>query len=88
MLLAGVSACVRLIGAYQNSKFDSLWLSEALLLVLLPLSHADSTGLPRTEGHHLNVHDRSHQHVIWSLCHRMENVDVYQQNTDAYRGLY
>lgn len=35
---AGVYAYVWLIGAYPNSKFDSLGLSEALLLVLLSLS--------------------------------------------------
>lgn len=40
---AGVYACVCLIGAYTNSEFDSLWLSEALLLVLLPLGHTDGT---------------------------------------------
>lgn len=40
---AGGYACVWLIAAYHSSELDSPWLSEALLLVLLPPWHADDT---------------------------------------------
>lgn len=46
-----------------NSRYDSLWLSGALLLVLLPICHAQTAQSPGTDGHQLNVHNRLYHHV-------------------------
>lgn len=53
-------------------------------MVPIPGCLADDTVSPRTEGHRQCVHDRSHQHVMHTLCHRMENVKVFPQRTGVY----
>lgn len=79
-LLAGVCACVWLIGAYPNSTFDPLRSLGSLTVSIAP-SLQTAQFLQGLKVITKRVHSRLHQCVMQSLFHMMENV--IQQSTGA-----
>lgn len=69
--------CMHVCGWLVHFKTVGLWVSEAALLVLFPLCHAQTAqSLHGLRGHHQNVHDRLHQDVMHSLCLEWISTDA------------